>query len=565
MKPKLERIAVAFVIVATASIITVHAANVLLARVAPVLAWPGAGNLAVALCAALVAAAAAVARGGGARGGALVALAAAALSGVIVSVAGGAMILPLAFITCAGGGGAALSAVASRLDASIDGALRRRRVVAVAWAILGLATVVQTGRLSTYMADPSYNWVLTTTHAFWSRHMCMQAYFYAADLNRQGEPNVYAAAHYPGLNPDAPNRSTVAHLEPDDPYQYPPQFLLLPRLVLALSNDFHVIRSAWFAVQALGFLLLAFLFARWYGGEAGRAAAWLIPLVWISVPSMLNFQYGQFHLSTIALAVAALMAFDRRRAVLGGALLASAILAKGFPGILLVPLVLKRRWSEAASTMAWCAGLTALAVAVLGPEPFAAFLQYHLPRVRSGAAFAFHEVWPEFLAPLFAGNISPYSLVLKLRELGVAGAGEGVARAVQGMFTIGVVGLGVLASRVQSRRAFALAGVALVNLAAMTSPAAWGDYVPVGTLWIATFLVARGRGAVATPLAAAAGAMSFLLPGVVPIGNFLAAVPSMVLSIVCTVLLVAFNCRVAQRAAVTGRIYRTAPARELPA
>jgi hypothetical protein len=398
----------------------------------------------------------------------------------------------------------------------------------------------------------------------------MQAYFYAADLNRQGEPNVYLSDLYPGLNPEAETHATVANLTPEDPYQYPPQFLLLPRLAMAVSNDFYLIRSLWFAVQALGFLLVAFLFARWYGGASGRVAAWLIPAIWISVPSMLNFQYGQFHVSTIALAAAALIAFDRRRAVLGGSLLATAILSKGFPGILLIPMLLQRRWKDAGSTLAWAVGLSVVAWAVIGWEPFASFLHYHLPRVRSGEAFAFHEVWPDFAAPLLAGNVSLYSLVLKLDRLGVAGATEGVARTVHGIFSIGVLGVAVLAARARSRRAWAVSALAVLNLAAMTSPAAWGDYIPVGTLWLTSLMaaaVARTTGA--GSFVAVAAATSFLLPGVVPIGDFPSAVPSMVISIAYTLLVVAFNGWAAARpleavAPVTRPAFRREPATASP-
>lgn len=485
--PRIERIAVALVIVATVGIIVANTLSFLAGRFTPAIAGP--------------------------------------LVPIAVAVAGLA----------------AVRALARRLPESIDGALRRRRLVAVMWAILGLATIVQTARLSTYMVDPSYDWVLTTRNEFWSRHMCMQAYFYGADLHRQGETNVYDAAHYPGLNPEAENRATVANLTPDDPYQYPPQFLLLPRIAIALSDDFIVIRALWFAVQALAFFGIAFAFARWIGGKRGTAALLLVPLVWISVPSMLNFQYGQFHVTTIALAVAAFVALESRRHVGGGALLAASILSKGFPGILLIPLLLQRRWKAAAWTGAWMVALTGLALAVLGPDPFVAFVEYHLPRVRSGAAFAFDEVWPQMASLLYAGNVSPFSLVQKLEVLGVPGMSKALAGAVQTTFSVLLVGVAVLAARVRPREDRALVWLALLNLAAMTSPAAWGDYVPVGTLWLLTALAVRSASTTATAVMAAAWVTSFLLPGVVPIGDFPSEVPSLILSVAITVLLIGFN------------------------
>jgi hypothetical protein len=452
--------------------------------------------------------------------------------------------------------------VARRLPVSLDGSLRRRRVLSVAWALLGVLTIVQTHRLSAHMADPGSDWWLTTKHEFWSKHACMSAYFYAADLNRQGVSNVYLAEHYPGLNPDAATRPTVQNLVPEDPYQYPPQFLLLPRLAIALSDDFLVIRTVWYLLQAIGFLLVLFLFARWYGGSAGAAAMWLIPVVWISVPVMLNFQYGQFHVSAIALTVGAFLAFERGRSAAGGALLAAAILAKGFPGIVILPLLFGRRWREVGSTTAWAAALTVLAWAVIGWDPFVSFFQYHLPRLRSGVAFAFEQAWPELTDYLLAGNVSPHSLVRKLAQLGVPGMTETIAKSVHGVFAMVLAVAAILSARVRDRRRRGLVWLALINLAAMTSPAAWGDYVPAGTLWLLTFVtVDMVRSRLTAPVVAAAWVFSVLLPGVVPIGSFPSATPSLVLSIVCTLVVAGINFRI-----VTGALrqeFEVPRAREL--
>ncbi len=455
----------------------------------------------------------------------------------------GVVSIPVAVLLGGLVGGIALR----RLPAGLDGAFQGRRVLTVLWCVLALVTVVQTARLSAYMQDASRDWVLTTQDAFWAKHMCMTAYFYAADLNRQGEENVYDPAHYPGLTPDAENRTTLANLVPEDPYQYPPQFLLLPRLAIALSNDFFTIRPVWYALQALFFLVVALSMARWYGGVGGQVALWLVPAIWISVPAMLNFQYGQFHLTTIALAVAAFLALERKRDMLGGALLAAAILAKGFPGIVLIPLLLQRRWRPIAWTGAWAAGITVVSLGVLGPEVFVAFVSEHLPRLRDGSAFAFEEAWPELRAALLAGNVSPFAMVRKLSDLGLTALTDNVARVVQLVFTLGVVAMAVVAARVRGARARALVWFALLNLGAMTSPAAWGDYVPVGTLWMLT-LVAAGTTRVRPAIWGTLAGLSFLLPGVVPLGNWPSPVVAMGLSIAATLAWIGFNGWVVVRA-----------------
>lgn len=469
-----------------------------------------------------------------------VALAVGATCGLIawpaLGVLVGRLAIPVALVL-----GATLMWLARRrLPRSLDGSFRTRRGVAIAWSVLALVTIVQTARLSAYMADASRDWFLTTKQEFWSKHMCMVAYFYAADLDRQGEANVYDAAHYPGLNREAQVHPTVANLAPEDPYQYPPPFLLLPRLAIAWSDDFFAIRPVWYALQAIVFLLIAVWLARWVGGTRGRWAAWLVPLLWISVPSMLNFQYGQFHVTTIALALGAFVAFERGRHGFGGSLLAASILAKGFPGILMIPLLLQRRWRAVAWTGVWSVAFTLVTWGVLGSDVFVAFFSHHLPRLRDGSAFAFETAWPELLTPILAGNVSPFALVRKLGELGVPGMSTDLALAFHTGYGFLLLGAAVLAARVHDARRRALVWLALINLSAMTSPAAWGDYVPLGTLWLLTLMIGgtSGRRALWITLA---GFVCFLLPGVVPLGSFPSDVASMWLSVATTVLLLGLN------------------------
>ena len=69
--------------------------------------------------------------------------------------------------------------------------------------------------------------------------------------------------------------------------------------------------------------------------------------------------------------------------------------------------------------------------------------------------------------------------------------------------------------------------------------------MPVGTLWLLTLLASsRLRGVVTMPLLVVTWVITFLLPGVVPMGNFPPLVPSFILSILCRVVLIWCNGRV---------------------
>lgn len=382
--------------------------------------------------------------------------------------------------------------ISSRLPSSIDISLRRHKVRSLLWAILGILLVVQTGRLGTYMSDPSVDWWLTTRNEWWAKHMCMPAYIQAADYNQQGEANIYDERHYPAIIRNANLHLTVQQMDAfvGDPYQYPPQFLLAPSAALWLTNDFLTMRTVWYSLQVLGFVLIAVLLAWWVRYEAGWSPMLLIPLVWISVPAMQCFQFGQFHLATILLAVAGMLAFEHKRQPLGGLLLAAAILSKLFPAILLVPMIVQRRWKDLAWTALFGIAITLLALLILGPKPFSAFTDYQIPRLAGGGAFAaFTKEWPELRDLVTANIVSLYGVVFKLRELGVGGMSDELAIWVMRIYTVIVLIIALAAGRFRYNRLHAaITWFALLNLASLQTSLAWGDYFTVGTIWLLSLL-----------------------------------------------------------------------------
>jgi hypothetical protein len=435
--------------------------------------------------------------------------------------------------------------IARRLSFPFSGTLRRRPAVALLWGILALLFLIQDGRLSTYMADPSVDWWLTTSDEFWSRHMCMPAYIEAADLHRQGISNVYAAEHYAALTRTAKPALTVRNMEAfaGDPYQYPPQFLLLPHLALKVTNDFLVLRTTWYAVQIVGFVLVAVALCAWIGSPIGLAAALLIPAVWLSVPVMQSLQYGQFHLAAVMLAVGGMLAMERRRNVLGGALLAAATLAKIFPGILLVYLLARRQWRAVAWTAGFAAALSLVALLILGSQPFRAFVVYQLPRMQSGEAFDFAKDHPEYRVALIADNFSPAGLVSKLHELGVPGMTPRLGRLALGSYALLLLPAAWVAGRRQDpRRDQACLWLAVLNLAALQSPGAFADYVTLGSVWLLALLPDQFRNhPVRASFLAACWVFFALVPGIPPVPASLSEPAMMTLTAVGVVLLLGFN------------------------
>ncbi len=378
---------------------------------------------------------------------------------------------------------------------AVSGARRRRPIVAALWVLAALITFAQVIRLSLFMADPEQTSGSVVPDPAIVGHACLSAYVVAADLSRRGTPNLYHERFYPAFGEDgakllAPKDIRNLGKWNEDPFEYPPPFLLFPRAALFLTDDFLVIRAGWYVLQALGLIVVAAWLARWIGGRDGQLAFLLLPLLLASLPTMLGLQFGQFHVAMLLLSVAAMICFEERHPAVGGALLAVATVSKLSPAILLVYLLARRRWRDVAWTLGACAVFSLVALAFLGWAPFEAFLSYQLPRIQSGEAFSFYED-KELVV---SRNLGIPGLVTKLHFLGVPGMTHALGAALGWTFTLVLLWLAWSAGRrAEGRVVAARAWLALLTLGALRSPLA-PPYVSLSTLWLLTVLAGEIRG-----------------------------------------------------------------------
>jgi hypothetical protein len=440
--------------------------------------------------------------------------AAVVVAALVPGALAGALALPLVAGAATAGGGW----LAQRLPPAVDRVWSRRRRLAVAWALVAVGSLVQVGRLAAFMSDRDVDLVIATRHPFWYRHECLPAYLHGAELARRGVADIYHPRHYPGLTPDAVPQTRLTGMTVEDPFQYPPQFLLLPALAIAATDDAALVRVVWFALQVSLFVAAFAALATWVGGRGGGLALWLQPAVLAAFPVLYNFQFGQFHLAAVSLAVLAMLAFARRREATGGLLLAAAILAKMFPAVMLVWLLARRRFRSLGWTLGWGVASTALALALFGPAPFADFVGYHLPRLASGAAFAFDEAWPELADLVVADNQGVFGLARKL------GASKAAAAEIGRAFALALFALAAVAAlrlRGASPWAQGASWLALLGLGSLASAGAWGDYVPSVAVWLLALVAARAAGDRRwwLPFAVAVILEGFLL-GTFPVGDW---------------------------------------------
>ena len=371
------------------------------------------------------------------------------------------------------------------LDAAA--APRGLRVVS---ALATAAALVQVGRLAVFIVAPSAVAFSSVPGSAWElRHSCLSAYAVAAEVV-DSHPNVYDDALYsaPQDDPAKPRKPLRIGSFNVDVYEYPPQFLLLPRALRLATPEFLDLRSLWFGLSGLTLLAALVAVARARGPAAGTRALLLSPLVWVALPTLSTLQKGNFQVMAVALSMLAMVCFARRRPAAGGALLAFMTVSKLFPGLLGIYLIARRDWRAVAWSAAFGVAFTAAALLDLGWAPFAAFVD-HVPGLLSGQSF------PALRNPMaMAINFSIPGLAFKLKLFGVPGMGFGAAKWIGWIYTVIATALVYAVGR-RSLRAGERPQVwlAILVLATLRSPFLPQAYAALPPLWLLTLLAARRR------------------------------------------------------------------------
>lgn len=318
-----------------------------------------------------------------------------------------------------------------------------------------------------------------------AKHSCLSAYYVAA-RSVATVPNVYAWELYsfPDEDPAAPRKPRPIGSFDIDAYEYPPPFLLLPRMLAVLTPEFLRFRMVWFALNGAVLVLGLLVVARMLGPVTGTRALLFSPLVLASDITIATLQVGNLQAIVSSLAMIAMVLLAQRRYAAGGALLAYATVSKLFPGLLLVYLLVQRKWRALAWTVGLCLALIAISLVDTGWAPYKAFLD-HLPRLLGGEAFpAFRRPWA------VAQNFSVPGMALKLRLFGVTGASFGTMKVVGWIYTLILLGATVfVARRTLTREQEPLAWLAILILASLRSPFL-PLYAVIPALWLLTLLAA---------------------------------------------------------------------------
>jgi hypothetical protein len=381
---------------------------------------------------------------------------------------------------------------------------RAMAVVAAFGTVLALA---QLARLTVFVVAPSRaDFSQFPSSKFEAHHSCVSAYYVAAQA-ASDSPNVYDKTLYTAPDDDPTQIRKPKMLGPFqvDVYEYPPQFLPLPRLLRLVAREFVPFRMVWFGLNGLVLLAAFVLVARTLGPTIGTRALLLSPLVIAAIPTISFLEKGNVQGVMIAMAMIAMVLFERRQWALGGAFLAYATVSKLFPGMLILYLLVQRQWRALAWTAGFGALLTLASLVVLGMPGYAAFLE-HLPGLLGGEAF------PAFRNPAaLAINYSVPGLVFKLKLFGVPGMGFGASKIVGWLYTIVAVAVTLLLAKHAKLRDEnkPLVWLAILIVATLRSPFLPQSYASFPPLWLATLLAAQARPSMRT-LALMLGAFALI-------------------------------------------------------
>ena len=365
-------------------------------------------------------------------------------------------------------------------------------ILAVVW-LLGTATFIFNVKVTRFVRRDMIG----------LNHNCFTAYATAAYLASTKAENIYSPYHYASAS--ASPSSTPIHKEVlgifrVDDFLYPPPFLIVPYGLLVIFKSFFAMRTAWFILTVITVIAALVGGAWWCGAFRSQYLLLLFPLLLCAPTVQTTLQIGNVHILVIAISLLAMIAFEERHPLIGGALLGLAVVTKIWPAVLVIYLVAQRRWQAVFYLALAVAVYTVSAFLLFGPAPFYDFITYGLPRVQSGEAFA-HMRW---YLPTVAENMSIFGIPHKLYALGLLSTAPKLVSPVLAWSFTAVIGVIVIATGLRriegdqrndnNRLIQVQLWLALLTLVQLRSPFLPWHYGVISTLWLLLFLAASMRG-----------------------------------------------------------------------
>ena len=200
------------------------------------------------------------------------------------------------------------------------------------------------------------------------------SYYYAGRVVREGG-NPYRGSELNERSREETGRAV-------NPYIYPPPFLLVCTGLAGLSID--TARRVWFVLELAGLAACLYVLGRMLK-RLEMDGVLLLGVVAVTFPPLYeNLVMGQVNALVLLLILLGLERLGEGSERAAGALLGAAAIIKMSPALLVVWLLVRRRFSAVVGALASAVGLMLLALPVVGPASFRHFFGQLLPGFSSG-------------------------------------------------------------------------------------------------------------------------------------------------------------------------------------
>jgi len=351
-----------------------------------------------------------------------------------------------------------------------------------------IAMLVLLGRLTVFMVSAERTTYSVMPYSKWEvGHSCLSAYYIANQAAYQ-TTDIYANSLYslPDDNPESLRKARTIESFKVDVYEYPPQFLILPRLMSFLTSDFLRMRMLWFGMNGFVILIALLVISPLPGKIIGTRALMYSPLILAALPVQSMLQKGNIQSVIIALSMISMTLFAKRKIVTGALTLAYAIVSKIYPGLLVIYLIGRRQLKALTLIVMFGILLTLLSFFITGWQAYIAFF-HHLPGLLGGEAF------PAFRNPAAMGiNFSIPGLIFKLKLFGVPGMGFPASKLVGWIYTLIIIPVILLAARRtnEGQPDSPVLWLGILTLATLRSPFLPQAYASFPPIWLLTLLCA---------------------------------------------------------------------------
>ncbi|MCB1193730.1 MAG: DUF2029 domain-containing protein, partial [Leptospiraceae bacterium] len=317
---------------------------------------------------------------------------------------------------------------------------------------------------------------------------CLTAYIHGTILSQDPSMNVYDLK-FVDAKPDDSLPETAKQFKPFklDAYGYPPPFLLFFILILLFTGNYFSIRAFVGGLSLIFAIFSIFMIAKTLGGIHEKRIYIFTPFLVSTPPMLITIQVGNFHLIAISLCLLIWVYSEKNKFSLSGTLLAIATISKIFPGLLGVLFIIQKQYRIILATIVAAIAICGISYIVFGSKIWHDFIFYHLPHVQTGRALSFMVDGDQNIE----FNLSPFGIPFKLAALGIFNFSWNEAKIFGNIFSIFLLGIGIIAGRKKGSPQFRLSTwIALVMFASLRSPFA-GAFVILTVSFLLLILVSE--------------------------------------------------------------------------